>query len=175
MDRGTARTKKSRTLVEDLDAEDSTKKRSIFGDIEAEGIEIRGDSDDEDSSGSQDDEDISMNKQGSGTVYDRTPAKRGRWEPQDPAYTDNRKPRYLYKKKGDDSYDKEEEYKRKDAGNEAPDPKDSGDDGDDDSSKDKEEKVTNPEDAWTLFQSAYKLTPNVLRLWVIWATIQWMI
>ena len=73
MARGKAMTKKSRTIVEDLDAEYLAKKRSIFGDTEAEDTKRKGASDNEDSAGSQDDENISMKKQGSGTVYDRTP------------------------------------------------------------------------------------------------------
>ena len=104
-----------------------------------------------------------MKKQGSGTVYDRTPAKRGRWQPQSPAYTAKSMPRDIYTKKGDDSSNKEEQSKRKDAGNDAPDPKKCGDDGYDDSSKDDEEKVTNPDNTWTLFQSIRKLTPKCIQ------------
>ena len=144
--------------MEDLNAEDLAKKRSIFGDTEAEDTNRRGASDNEDSAGSQDDKDISTKKQGSGTVYDKTPDKRGRREPQAPAYTAKRKPRDLYTKKGDDSSDEEEQSKRKDAGDDAPDPNNSGNNGDDDSSKDEEEKVTNPDDAWKFFQYVYKPT-----------------
>ena len=75
-----------------------------------------------------------MKKQGSGTFYDRTPAKRGRWEPQAPAYTVKRKPNDLYTKKGDESSNKEKQSKRKDACDNSPDPNDSGDNGEDDSS-----------------------------------------
>ena len=78
-------------------------------------------------------------------------------------------------KKGDDSSGEEEKYKRKDAGNYAPDPNDSCDDGDDDSSEDEKEKVTNPDNAWTFFQSVYKLTPKCMRLWVNWDIIHWII
>ena len=127
MARGKARTKKSRNLVEELDAEDSAKKRSIFGDNKAEDTKSRGASDNEDSAGSQDDEDISMKKEGSGTVYDRTPAKRGRWEPQYPAYNAKSNPRDVYTKKVDDSSNEEDKSKRKDTGYNAPDPNNSGD------------------------------------------------
>ena len=48
MARGKYGTMKSRTLVEDLDAEDSEKKRSIFRDTKAEDTNIRGASEDED-------------------------------------------------------------------------------------------------------------------------------
>ena len=81
--------------MEDLDVKDLAKIRSIFRDTEAKETKSRGASDDEDPDGYQDDADISMNKQGSSTVYDRTPAKRGRWEPQVPAYTVKRKPKDL--------------------------------------------------------------------------------
>ena len=69
---GKVRTNKSRTLVEDLDAEDLSKKRSIFGDTKTEDTKIRGASDNEDFCGSQDDEDISMKKQVYGMVCGRT-------------------------------------------------------------------------------------------------------
>ena len=134
--RGKARTKKSRNLVEDLDAEYSAKKRSIFGDTKAEETKSRGYSDDEDSARFQDNEDISMKKQGYGTVYYRTTAKRGLWELQVPYYTAKRNPRDIDSKKGDDSYDEEDKSKRKYAGNDAPDSNNSGDNGYDDSSKD---------------------------------------
>ena len=153
MARGKSRTNKSRTLVEDLDADNSANKRSIFWDTEDEDSKSMGALDNEDSAGYQEDENISVKKQGSGTVYDRTPARRGRWEPQASAYNAKRKPRDIYTKKVDDSSEKEEQSKRKDAGNDAPDPNGSGEDEDDDSSKDEEEKVNNPEDAWTFFQS----------------------
>ena len=94
-----------------------------------------------------------MKKEGSGTVYDRTPTKRGRWESQYPVYTAKRKPMDLYTKKVDDSSNEEDQSKRKDTGDDGPDPNNSGDDGDDDSSKDEDEKVTNPDNDWTLFQS----------------------
>ena len=71
-----------------------------------------------------------MKKHGYGTVYDRTPAKRGRWEPQDPSYTAKSTSRDLYTKKGDQSSTKEDKSKRNDAGNDAPDPNGSGDDRD---------------------------------------------
>ena len=77
MARDKTRTKKYRTLAEDLDAEDLAKKRSIFGDTKAEDTKSRGAPDDEDSAGSQDDEDISMKKQGYDTVYDRNPLRWG--------------------------------------------------------------------------------------------------
>ena len=41
---------------------------------------------------------------------------------------------------------------------------DSGDDRYNDSSKDEEEKVTNPDNAWTFFQSVYKLTPKCIEV-----------
>ena len=98
MARGKSRTKKSGTLVESLDVEDSEKKRCIFGDTNVENTKSRGASDNEDSAGSQDDEDISIKKQDSCMVYDRTPAKRRRWEPQNPVYTAKREPRDIYTK-----------------------------------------------------------------------------
>ena len=155
MAKGKSRTKKSCTLVEYLDAEDSAKKRSIFEDTKAEDTRIRGASDDEDSAGSQDDEDISMKKQGSRTVYDRNPAKREHWDPEDPAYTTKRKPRNIYTHKGGDYSYKEKQSKRRDAGDDAPDPNN-------DSFEDKEEKVTNPDDAWSFFQSVCKLNPKCI-------------
>ena len=121
--------------MDDLDAEYLENKDSIFGNTEAEDTKSRGASDNEDSGGSQDDEDISMKKQGSATVYDSTPAKRGRWYPQAPTYTSKRNPSYIYKKKGDNSSNEEEKYKRKDAGDDAPGTNDSGGDGDNDTSK----------------------------------------
>ena len=120
--------------MEDLDAEDLAKERSIFGNTKSEETESRGALDDEYSDGYQDDEDISMKKQGSGTFYDRNLAKRGSSEPQAPAYTVKRKPNDLYTKKGDESSNKEKQSKRKDAGDNSPDPNDSGDNGEDDSS-----------------------------------------
>ena len=101
-----------------------------------------------------------MKKQGSGKVYDSTPAKRGSRKPKDPAYTAKKNPKDLYTKKCDDSSNKENQSKgkKKDAGKDSSDPTDSGDNGDDDSSEDDEEKVTNPDDAWTFFQEACKLT-----------------
>ena len=159
MARGKARTKRCSTLVKDLGAEDLSMKSFIFGDNQAEENKSRIASDNEDSVGSQEDEDIYMKKQGSGMVYDRTPAKRGNRDLQAPAYTAKRKLRNLYTKKGYESSREEEQYKSKDAGDVAPDRNDSGDDGDDDSSKDKEEKVTNPDDARTFFQSICKLPP----------------
>ena len=109
MARGKAMTKKSRTILEDLDAEDSAKKRSIFGDTDAEDTNRRVASDDEDSAGYQDYDDISMKKQGAGTVYYMTPANRGRWEPHAPAYITKRNQRDIYANKGDDSLDKQEQ------------------------------------------------------------------
>ena len=105
MARGKSRTEKSRTLVEGFVAEDLAKKISIFGDTEAGDTKSRGYSCNEDSTGSKDDEDISMKKQGSGTVYDRTPTKRGRRYSQAPAYNTKKNPRNIYTKKGDDSSD----------------------------------------------------------------------
>ena len=148
--------------MDDLDAEYLANKSSIFGNTEAEDTKSRGVSDNEDSAGSQDNEDISMKKQGSYTVYDRIPAKRGRWYPQAPTYTAKRNPRYIYKKKGDNSSNEEDTYKRKDAGDGAPDTNDSGDDRDNDTSKYKKEKVTNPDNAWKLFLSVCKLTPKCI-------------
>ena len=175
MARGKSRTKKCRTLVEDLDADDSSKKRSIFGDTKAEGTNSRGASDDEDSNGSQDDADISVKKQGSGTVYDRTPTKRGSWDPQAPAYTANSNPMDLYTKKGDDSSNEEDQYKRKDADDNTPGlqivvttetmiP-----------TKTKNRKEPIPTMLVHYFSLYANLPPNVLRLWVTWAIIQWMI
>ena len=150
---GKDRTKKSRSLGEDLDAEDLANKRWIFGDTEAEDTKSGGASDNEDSAGAQDDKDIYMKKQVYGTVYDRTPAKRGRWEPQDPSYMAKRTSRDLCTNKGDGSSNKEDQSKSKDAGYDAPDPNNSGDDRYNDSSKDEEEKSTNPDESWTFFQS----------------------
>ena len=60
--------------MEDLDADYLANKRSIFGDIKSEDTKSRGASYYEDSAGSQDGEDVSMKKQVSGRVYDRTPS-----------------------------------------------------------------------------------------------------
>ena len=162
MDIGKASTNKSTKIVEDLDAEYSSNKRSIFGDTEAEDTKRRVASDDEESAGFQDNEDISMKKQGYGTVYYRTTAKRGLWELQVPYYTAKRKRRGIYTKKVDDSSYEERQSKRKDAGDNVPDSNNSGDDGEDDSSEDEKEKVTNPDDAWTFFQYVYKLNPKCI-------------
>ena len=101
-----------------------------------------------------------MKKQGSGKVYDSTPAKRGSRKPKASPYTTKKNLKYLYTKKGDDSSDEEEQSKgkSKDAGGDSSDPNDSSDNWDNDSSGDDEEKVTNPDNAWTLFQEACKLT-----------------
>ena len=60
-------------------------------------------SNDDDSFDSKYDEEILMKKQGSGKVYDSTPAKRRSRKPKSPAYTAKKKPKYLYTKQGDDS------------------------------------------------------------------------
>ena len=90
-----------------------------------------------------------MKKQVYGKVYDSTPAKRGPRKPKAPAYTAKKYPKDLYMKKGDESSNKEEQSrsKRKDAGDNSCGLNDSGDDRDNDSSRDNEEKVTNPDDA----------------------------
>ena len=81
-----------------------------------------------------------MKKQSSIKVYDSTPAKRGSRKPKDPAYTSNKKPKYLYTKKVDESSNEEEQSKgkRKDAGDNSSDPNNSSDNGDNDSSGDDE-------------------------------------
>ena len=77
-----------------------------------------------------------MKKQGPGKVYDITHAKRGFRKPKAPAYTAKKNRKDLYRNKGDDSSDEDEQSKRKrkDAGKDISDPNDSGDDGEDDSS-----------------------------------------
>ena len=101
-----------------------------------------------------------MKKQGSGKVYDSTPAKKGSRKPKSPAYTSKKKPKDLYTKKGDDSSNKEEQSKgkKKDAGDDSSDYNNSGDNRDDDSFGEDKEKVTNPDNAQTFFQEACKLT-----------------
>ena len=54
-----------------------------------------------------------MKKQGSGKVYNSTPAKRGSRKPKAPAYTAKKNPKYLYTNKGDDSSKEEEQSKGK--------------------------------------------------------------
>ena len=90
-----------------------------------------------------------MKKQGAGKVYDSTPAKRGPRKPKALACTAKENPKYLYRKKGDESFNKEEQSKSKGkgAGNDSSGPNDIGDNGDNDSSGDDEEKVTNQDDA----------------------------
>ena len=101
-----------------------------------------------------------MKKKGSEKVYDITPAKRGSRKPKAPAYTSKKNPKYIYNKKCGDFSEEEEQSKggNKDAGDDRSDYNNSGDDGENDSFGDDEEKVTNPDDAWTFFQEACKIT-----------------
>ena len=160
MARGRSKTKQYSNLEKDLDDEASADNKDQTEVYQTKDSTGEGTSKYDDSFDSNYDEEIPMKKQGSGKVYDSTPAKRGSRKPKDPAYTAKKNPKDLYTKKCDDSSNKENQSKgkKKDAGKDSSDPTDSGDNGDDDSSEDDEEKVTNPDDAWTFFQEACKLT-----------------
>ena len=116
--RGKSKTKQSSTLEKYLDAGASADNKDQTEVSQNEESTGEGTSNFDDSFDSKYYEEISMKKQGSGKVYDSTPAKRGSSKPKAPAYTAKKKPKDIYTKKGDDSSNKEEQSKgkKKDAG-----------------------------------------------------------
>ena len=105
MARGKRKTKQSSTLKKYLDAGTSTDNKDQTEVSQNEESTGEGTSNYDDSFDSKYYEEIYMKKQGSGKVYDSTPAKRVSSKPKAPAYTAKENPNYLYTKKGDDSSD----------------------------------------------------------------------
>ena len=129
MARGKGKTKQSSNIEKDLDDEASADNKDKSEVSQTEDSTGENNSNNDDFLDSNYDEEIPMKKQGSGKVYDSTPAKRGYRKPKASPYTAKKKLKYLYTKKGDDSSDEEEKSKgkRKDAGGDSSDPNDSSD------------------------------------------------
>ena len=129
MARGKGKTEQSSTLEKNLDYEASAQNKDKSEVSQTEDSTGEGNSNNDDSLESNYDEEIPMKKQGSGKVYDSTPAKRGSRKPKASPYTTKKNLKYLYTKKGDDSSDEEEQSKgkSKDAGGDSSDPNDSSD------------------------------------------------
>ena len=127
MARGKGKTKQSSTMEKDLDDEASVENKDKSEISKTEDSTGEGNSNNYDSLDSNYDEEIPKKKQGSGKVYDITPAKRGSRNPKASPYTDKKNLKYLYTKKGDDSSEEEEQSKgkRKDAGGDSSDTNDS--------------------------------------------------
>ena len=77
MDRGKGKTKQSSTIEKDLDDEASAENKDKSEVSQTEDSTVDNNSNNDDSLDSNYNEEIPMKKQGSGKVYDSTPAKRG--------------------------------------------------------------------------------------------------
>ena len=83
--RGKSKTKKSSTLEKGLDSEASADNKDQTEVSQTEDSTGEGPSHDDDSFDLNYDEEITMKKQGSGKIYDSTPAKRGSRKPKAPS------------------------------------------------------------------------------------------